>query len=471
MARYGRGVWGCGAAFGPGCEDCRVAGRGGRERRDIGEVVRDLSPEALREIVVYATDWHDDVERHVRLAAAREDGDLAELRAEVDRGLRTRRFLGYRESSEWARAARPVVEEVRSVAVSSPSRELVVLVERAVGHVVKVIMHADDSNGTIGNLARELLEVHAVACDAGVADPVKLAAWMVRFSCDQQDFFEVDPVRYAGALGERGLPIYRRAIEEREDGERVFAVRWARERLAVLDGDEQMIVALLGGDLSAPHQFIRVCEAMAELGREEQVLLWAGRGITETNGWQVEKLYDLACGVHERRSALTELLSLRREQHERMASASTYSLLRRTAAAVDAWDIERDAARLALRERDLGGLVDALLDEGDVEGGWSVAHEDPGWDPGSHRCLRLAEARETQRPEQALPLYMLVADEMLLETGRQAYARAIPVLKHARRAADAAGQNEWFATSVADLREHHRRRPTLIAMLDKAGLG
>jgi hypothetical protein len=433
--------------------------------------VRDLSPEALREIVVYATDWHDDVERHVRLAAAREDGDLAELRAEVDRGLRTRRFLGYRESSEWARAARPVVEEVRSVAVSSPSRELVVLVERAVGHVVKVIMHADDSNGTIGNLARELLEVHAVACDAGVADPVKLAAWMVRFSCDQQDFFEVDPVRYAGALGERGLPIYRRAIEEREDGERVFAVRWARERLAVLDGDEQMIVALLGGDLSAPHQFIRVCEAMAELGREEQVLLWAGRGITETNGWQVEKLYDLACGVHERRSALTELLSLRREQHERMASASTYSLLRRTAAAVDAWDIERDAARLALRERDLGGLVDALLDEGDVEGGWSVAHEDPGWDPGSHRCLRLAEARETQRPEQALPLYMLVADEMLLETGRQAYARAIPVLKHARRAADAAGQNEWFATSVADLREHHRRRPTLIAMLDKAGLG
>ncbi len=448
-----------------------MAGRGGRERRDLGALVRDLSPEALREIVVSAADWHDDVERHVRLAAAREDGDLAELRVEVDRGLRTRRFLGYRESSEWARAARPVVEELRSVAMSSPSRDLVVLVERAVGHVVKVIMHADDSNGTIGDLARELLEVHAVACDAGVANPVKLAAWMVRFSCDDQDFFEVDPVRYAGALGERGLPIYRRAIEAREDGERVFAVRWARERLAVLDGDEDAIVALLGGDLSAPHQFIRVCEAMSELGREDEVLLWAGRGITETDGWQVNQLYDLACGVHERRSAPTEVLSLRREQHERMASASTYSLLRRAADAVGAWNIERDAARMALREHDLGGLVDALLDEGDVEGAWSVAHEDHDWDPGSHRRLCLAEAREGQRPEQALPWYMLVADEMLLETGRRAYARAIPVLKHARRAADAASQSEWFATRVADLREHHRRRPTLIAMLDKAGLG
>jgi uncharacterized Zn finger protein len=66
---------------------------------------------------------------------------------------------------------------------------------------------------------------------------------------------------------------------------------------------------------------------------------------------------------------------------------------------------------------------------------------------------------------------MLVADEMLLETGRRAYTRAVPVLKHARRAAEAAGQSEWFATRIADLREHHRRRPTLIAMLDKAGLG
>jgi hypothetical protein len=320
-----------GAVFGPGCEDCRVAGRGGRERRDLGEIVRDLSPDVLCEIVVSAADRHDDVERHVRLAAAREEGDLTELRAEIDRGLRTRRFLGYRESSEWARAARPVVEELRSVASSSPSRDLVVLLERAVGHVVKVIVHADDSNGTIGDLARELLEVHAEVCAAGVADPVRLAAWMVRFSCEDQDFFEVDPVRYASALGERGLPLYRRAIERREDGERVFAVRWARERLAVLDGDGEAIVALLGGDLNAPHQFIQVCEAMAELGRDDEVLLWAKRGIAETDGWQVEQLFDLACGVYERRSALLEVLRLRRELHERMASASTYSLLRRAA--------------------------------------------------------------------------------------------------------------------------------------------
>jgi len=70
-----------------------------------------------------------------------------------------------------------------------------------------------------------------------------------------------------------------------------------------------------------------------------------------------------------------------------MASASTYSRLRRAADAVGAWDIERDAARLALRERDLGGLVDALLADSDIEEAWSVAHEDPDWDPGNRKSV------------------------------------------------------------------------------------
>lgn len=81
-----------------------------------------------------------------------------------------------------------------------------------------------------------------------------------------------------------------------------------------------------------------------------------------------------------------------------------------------------------MRERDLGGLVDALLDEGEVEEAWSVAHENADWEPGLSQRLRLAEAREAQRPDQALPWYMLVVDELLIETGRRSYARAVPVL-------------------------------------------
>jgi len=161
------------------------------------------------------------------------------------------------ESSGWAHAARPIVEELRQRATNSPSVELVELLQGAVGHVVKVIEHADDSDGAIGDLARELLELHATACDSGMADPVRLAGWMVRFWFVDQDLLEVDPVRYQHALGEIGLTAYRQTVAAREH-EDTFAIQYACERLAVLDGDTDRIVALLGGDLTRPHQFAQV---------------------------------------------------------------------------------------------------------------------------------------------------------------------------------------------------------------------
>src|SRR5215212_4936673 len=273
-----------------------------RSEAPVEQLIAGLTVDELREVVSAAVDRHGDVERQVRLIAARAAGDLAQLRAEVDRGLRTRRFLDYGESAGWARAGRPILAELDNAVAESPSRALIELLQRAAGHVVKVIMHADDSDGLIGDLAHELLALHARACDAGGADPVELAAWMVRFGFDDQDFFEVDPVRYASALGETGLAAYRDAIDARRDGDS-FAVRYARERLAILDRDVDALVKLLGGDLTTPYQFIRVAEAMRELGLDDEVLAWAKRGIAQTSGWQVSQLYDMACDVQRDRKS------------------------------------------------------------------------------------------------------------------------------------------------------------------------
>ncbi len=88
-----------------------------------GDGLRDLASrldvDELRELVAWAAEWHLDVERRLRLTAARSSGDLRVLRAEVDRGLRTRKFLGYRESVEWAREARPVVDELEQAVKSA----------------------------------------------------------------------------------------------------------------------------------------------------------------------------------------------------------------------------------------------------------------------------------------------------------------------------------------------------------------
>jgi len=150
-----------------------------RDETLIEQLIAGLTADELREVVSAAVDRHGDVERQVRLIAARAAGDLAQLRAEVDRGLR--RFLGYRESAGWAMAARPIVAELEGAVVAAPSRALVELLQRAVGHVVKVIMHADDSDGAIAGLADELLALHARTSSSSIRSATQ-ARWASRDS-------------------------------------------------------------------------------------------------------------------------------------------------------------------------------------------------------------------------------------------------------------------------------------------------
>ncbi len=239
----------------------------------------------------------------------------------------------------------------------------------------------------------------------------------------------------------------------------------------ILDRDVDELVRLLGGDLTKPHQFIRVAEAMGELELDDEVLAWAVRGIAQTSGWQVGRLYDLACGVHARRDEPLEVLALRRAQHERMPSSSTYRGLRSAADAVDAWAIEQDAARATLQRADLRGFVEVLLDDGDVELAWSAAASAPRDALGADLWMRLAEAREPESPgRRARGLSAGCRRGARACRSERVSAAAARILLRARAAAEAAGQLDEFDAYLARVREQYRRRPTLIAILDKAKL-
>lgn len=154
----------------------------------IEDLVEGLDDQTIRRLLANAAQSHEDVLRAVRLAGADGPDRLAALKAAVDDGLRARRHLDYWGSSSWAGDAAPVLDALADEVAAEPSAELVELLQRAEGHLVKVIMRADDSNGMIGDLARRVLELHREACAAGVADPQRLAKWMVRFSFEDQDF-------------------------------------------------------------------------------------------------------------------------------------------------------------------------------------------------------------------------------------------------------------------------------------------
>ena len=218
-----------------------------------------------------------------------------------------------------------------------------------------------------------------------------------------------------------------------------------------------------------PFQFIHVAEAMSELGRDDLVLEWASRGIADTTGWQVHRLYDLACETHARLGHPLEVLRLRRSHHERMPSSSTYAALRRAAEELDAWEVERAGARATLQENDIRGFIDALLSDADRDLAWDAAVAIPRAELDAKQWLRLAESREAEHPGDALGVYQAVAEEVLQTADRRAYQDGVRILKKAAKAADAAARIEDFSKLIARLREQYGRRPTLIAMLDKAG--
>jgi len=152
-----------------------------------------------------------------------------------------------------------------------------------------------------------------------------------------------------------------------------------------------------------------------------------------------------------------------------MPSSSTYSKLQAAARATGSWGTEIESARAVLATRDPAGLIDALLADGDADRAWQTATSTDR-ELSSSQWQRLAEAREPTHPADAMAVYLRLADEALQQADRRAYQVAVRRLKAARRAATAADRSSDFVEHVETLRERNRRRPTLVAMLDKAGL-
>jgi hypothetical protein len=114
-------------------------------------------------------------------------------------------------------------------------------------------------------------------------------------------------------------------------------------------------------------------------------------------------------------------------------------------------------------------VLHALLSDADRDLAWDVAIAAPPDELDTEQWLRLAESREAAHPGDALAVYQVAAGEVLHTADRRASYDGLRILTRAARAADAAGRGDDYSKQIGRLREQYRRRPTLIAMLDKAG--
>lgn len=111
-------------------------------------------------------------------------------------------------------------------------------------------------------------------------------------------------------------------------------------------------------------------------------------------------------------------------------------------------------------------LIDALLDDGDLDAAWQEAAgraDDRQWE-------RLADLSRETHPAEALTVYLRLVERLKEPTGDRAYERLARLLLGARDCHRALGTEDAFTACLAGLRTELKRRRKLMTILDRYGL-
>ncbi|WP_345205732.1 hypothetical protein [Fodinibacter luteus] len=355
---------------------------------------------------------------------------------------------------------------------------------KAIASATTVIMRADDSSGLMGDAIRRLLLLHPRAAERARPPAARLVDWMIRFQFDDEcDFFTIDPVAYAGALGESGMARYRARLDEIAAGlgphphlRQIYASPHARawyslqhnaQRLAVLDRDADAVIRTHARDQQVAAWLEDTAQALEEIGEVDLAIEWARRAVDlEGGGYQSLRAAETWCrllGEHRP----DDVLAARTHVFERWPSSSSAARLHRAAGAQ--WPRHRDEvmARLAASPRDAVEFVLGTLH--DVRLAWEIAMASGLQD--ADTWTRLVKEYEKVDKLAVLPVLGDLVRADLEVAGAGHYRTAARRLVRMRRiAAGSDREEEEVDAFVAELREANRRRPRLQSEFDRAGL-
>lgn len=353
---------------------------------------------------------------------------------------------------------------------------------KALASALKVIARADDSSGIIGDACRRLLELHPVTAAAAAVPAAKLVDWMVKFQFDDDvDFFTLDPVADAPALGESGVAAYRARLDDIEvvldlqpaperrwggaHSHDRFTLEWNAQRLAVLDKDVDAIIATHAKDRKVAAWLEDTAEAFEEIGEIDLAIDWAKQATDFDRGHQSQRAAEYWCALlAEHRPS--QVLDARMFVFRRWPSSTTAAYLHK--AAGSAWADVRDEVMVTLAASPRDAVLFVLLTLGDVQFAWDLAHSLGLSD--TMVWTELIKHYEKIDPLAVLPVHQELVDNDLVEANAKGYRRAAVRLTKMRRLAAESAQADTVDELIADLRLTHRRRPRLQREFDRAKL-
>ncbi|MER5343213.1 hypothetical protein ABT030_23400 [Streptomyces mirabilis] len=445
-----------------------------------------LSKGELLALVREQIDEDRQLRRRLELRAASVCGDLAAVRARIcelfDIGpFAQYGYVEYADARAYADQAGQAVSAIGALTGSGRAADAITLAREAMRLLAEAVESVDDSDGGLGQVGAALAGAHLDACRVARPDPEELARWLVGHVLGDVDgITDIDPLDYVDVLGEGGMNVLRelatRAWRRKRTG---WAEKYLMERLAKAGGDVDAVIAVHAADLAANgHTHLVIARELDTAGRSDEALLWAERGVREARDLGVvdTALVDDLCERYAQAARLPDAVSLRRDHFGARRSLLAYQQLRAAARAVDCWPTERVGALALLREdagRRRGGwyggpvLVDALLDDKDVEAAWQAATE-----AGAHdrQWLTLADQACAVRPADALGVYLRLAEPLTQQTGNAVYEQLVSLLLGMRDCHRRLGTPDEFSAYVTALRTTQKRKRNLMRLMEQHGL-
>ncbi|WP_274919375.1 SWIM zinc finger family protein [Streptomyces sp. WZ-12] len=462
-----------------------------RQRKAARDRAKDLdrwlsarSKDELLALLREQVDEDRQLRRRLELRAASTRGDLTTIRARIRELLDIDPFaqygyVEYADARAYADQAGQAVSAIGALTGSGRATDAIALAGEAMVELTRAVECVDDSDGWLGQVGAGLADAHLDACRAARPAPGELARWLVGHALGDVDdgLTDLDPLDYEDVLGVEGMATLRKlAVEAWRANRRGWAEKYLMERLAKAGGDVDTVIAVHAADLSPDgHTHLAIARELDAAQRPDEALRWAERGIRDARDPATVNtaLVDYLCDRYAQAGRLADAVALRRDHFGAHRALLSYQQLRVAARAADCWPAEREGALALLRadagqrtQRGYGGpvLVDALLDDEDIDAAWQAAAEAGADD---RQWLTLADQARATRPADALGVYLRLAEPLTQQTGNRVYAHLVSLLLGIQDCHRHLGTPEEFTEYASALRTAHKRRRNLMRLMDE----
>jgi uncharacterized Zn finger protein len=466
---------------------------------DIRAYLAEQDADALVEMLMEQVRADDRLRRRLvtKTALTRATGPDTEGLREAIRIATTIDPFDYTLPEDLLDDAQAAVDPIEELLDAGHAAEAAELAEFAMTHIEQAFEELNEGDGWIEELTQRLTDIHRRACTQAPPEPEALAQKLLDLYFQTGWYLFDDALEtYADALGEQGRATYKRLAQAKwaefpDLGPEDEYTGWDYDRrrmehlmecIAHADGDIEARVAVKARDLSGPGRHLAIAEIWKEARQYNKAMEWAERGFEAFPDRPDPHLREFLANEYHRRSRHDEAMELVWAPFAERPSLGEYQNLKEHAERAEQWPHWRERALARIREdipqrkkaarrRDPWGhtpdastLVKVLLREGDADAAWREAR--------GHGCrhdlwLELAEARQKDHPEDAVPIFQAEAEKAIQRTQRKGYREGVRYIQRIRDAMLRLGQDEKFAAYLEEVRTTHKRKRTLMGMLDR----